>query len=646
MAQLALFLVISTFPVWIYLRRRRIFASEAVTVGSAWFIGQWIAGTVIGALATLMSFWTDGLLAKATWIYMICGAGVAMISLRRLPPIAPLKIARLALIILAGWGAAKAIVPQHLGIRDGVIYHSSMYGDFAAHFTLVQSFVFGDNFPPQNEGAAGTPVMYHFFYHLLVAVYSVLGLELVDSINFASCLTLTMLLTVIIGLGETVFRSTLAGVLAAILFLFNSSLRFVFELTSALVNGFGATIDDVLQVRDPYGFAMQASESLQYNGNMFNLFYLIAERHLIFGCGLTAVYLALLSVRSALSRTELVMLGVMVGLTFYWHLYVSIGFGALLGFLCLFRRYRLESLIVFVPFATVFALQAAWVAWLLSGGDPVMEQIGPPRIDTSFMSQIIGRTMSLSLFVFSCLFMFGFEAPAAIAGFYSLPRSAERRRVLACAALIFFALTNLLAIGSISVLNNHKFTKPLDVALSILAGGAVARLVRYDRLVMAVVATLLLTASGIIENTTVVRQSLLHPYARYPSDIIAAIRENSGPREVFRADNTREVLLAGRKTFFAHRKTLGRANSMFFADVFRHTRRRVIHELYTSTTLEEFCAVAVRNGIDFVEFDEPERKRKLFPKLGALGRFEGFSEHKGQSLIYVDTADCPRPIAG
>jgi len=99
--------------------------------------------------------------------------------------------------------------------------------DFGANISLVQSFVLGHNFPTTHPFFPGEPIRYHFLFWFQGANLEFLGFNPVWSINLLSILSLMALLILIMTFAEVLFNSRVVGRLAALLFLFSSSLYYL-----------------------------------------------------------------------------------------------------------------------------------------------------------------------------------------------------------------------------------------------------------------------------------------------------------------------------------------------------------------------------------------------------------------------------------
>ncbi|HNQ17001.1 MAG TPA: DUF2298 domain-containing protein, partial [Candidatus Woesebacteria bacterium] len=120
------------------------------------------------------------------------------------------------------------LMSSTFGYRDGsIVIDSKLYSDFGAHLPLIRSFSLGWNFPPQYPFFIGEPIRYHYLFYLLIGLLERSGVRIDLAVNLLSAGGFSLLLFMIYIFAKTLFRSSLAGVLAVILFLFNGSLAWV-----------------------------------------------------------------------------------------------------------------------------------------------------------------------------------------------------------------------------------------------------------------------------------------------------------------------------------------------------------------------------------------------------------------------------------
>ncbi|HEX7518513.1 MAG TPA: 6-bladed beta-propeller [Chthoniobacterales bacterium] len=103
----------------------------------------------------------------------------------------------------------------------------TQWSDYGPNTAIVQSFVFGHNFPAEYPHFAGEPIRYHFLFYFQAGNLEFLGLNLAWSLNILSALTLVCMLSVVMALGELLFKSRAVGGIASAFFFFHGTLNLV-----------------------------------------------------------------------------------------------------------------------------------------------------------------------------------------------------------------------------------------------------------------------------------------------------------------------------------------------------------------------------------------------------------------------------------
>lgn len=91
-------------------------------------------------------------------------------------------------------------------------------GDFGLHLSLIRSFAWGQNTPPESPFFPGNPLVYHYAVDWLAGQLNRLGIRIDYALNGVSAVALTILLYGLYRLG---------GILSIILFLLPGNLSFV-----------------------------------------------------------------------------------------------------------------------------------------------------------------------------------------------------------------------------------------------------------------------------------------------------------------------------------------------------------------------------------------------------------------------------------
>lgn len=661
------FLTIPGALVFVLLGRRDVLASRTARAFSAWFIGECSAVFAVYGIAVVLSPQTQDVLRKASLLVLAAASAALFEALRRhrrrrlrnqpgVPLPLPRRVFSRTFALRLAFFAAAAIFctafyrPQ-LDQSSGAIYRTPIYWDFNVHAPIVQSFAFGDNFPAENESFAGVPETYHFFFDLLTAIPVSLGIGLASSFFLVSAASLFAMLGLLVGFGEELCGSAAAGMFAALFACTSSSLHVVSLFVSAVRadsadgaggRSFGGILRAALTAH-PYIGSFAKGNPFAYNGTMFNVFYFLEERQLVFASGFLLAAILLLSTRGRWRATTCAAAGAFFGAFVFWHLFVTVTLGLAVAWLFAFAPDRRKTAALLGGMALVGAGFLLWVhgvvrpEWFLPGGRPAL------RINPGFSTTPGGSAFSLAGAAGYWGYAWGLKALLGLAGLGAAWRSRKSLfHALASVLVPTFLLVNGLQIVPLSVYDNHKWLRPMNLFLDLAAAFFLTERVVRGRLpaplrvLAAAAAVILLTASGAIELAPYLTSRATVLYARYPSELTTDVRDHSAPRSVFASFEANALHLAGRKLFVGNdadeRGTVSLLASAGF-DVGR--RQQVVLDLYAAPRREDFCGEAKKHGIDWLEV-EPEIRRPS----GADGRAPGFdtTAPSGRPLRFLDVA--------
>lgn len=204
--------------------------------------------------------------------------------------------------VLAIFGPLSTVILGLFALRWAILWASALvydkeglwanqiniWGDWALHLGDVTSFVYGDNFPPQNTRYAGGPLAYHY----LTSITSAAGVELgMDPASALSLHSFVFCILLLLGLYAFALRLTkdrdAAGVGTA-LFLLGGSL------------GWLVIASDINKSKDILGTLQKQpwDQSIQndYGFNWQNMFFALIEpqRGYLYGLPLALLILTLL----------------------------------------------------------------------------------------------------------------------------------------------------------------------------------------------------------------------------------------------------------------------------------------------------------------------------------------------------------------
>ncbi|MEP6801897.1 MAG: hypothetical protein ABJC07_08175 [Acidobacteriota bacterium] len=654
-----LFLVVPGWLVYVAFDRAALLRSSLARLLTAWVFGLFAATTLVYVLAVSLAPFTEGVLRKAAGVVLAL-AVAGLLTLRR----DAARSARALLFGRAGPGRVRKALflagcaafafffyRPHLTQTSEALYRSPVYWDLNVHAPIVQNFAFGDNFPAQNESFAGAPETYHFFFDLLTAVPVAFGVRLAPAFLLVSAMSLFAVLGLLVGFAEELSGSAGTGMLAAILACTSSSLRFLDALAPRPGRPAFSGVWELLSRREhPYLASFVAGNPFAYNGTMFNLFYFLEERQLVFASAFLLASVLLLSTRARWSRFFSVAAGIAFGLFALWHVFATITLGLAVVWLFATAPDRRKTGAVLAGMAVSGGAFLAWIAWVsrpewfVPGGRAAL------RWNPAFSTMPGGPPFSLIHAVGYWLYAWGLKA---VLGVWGLVLAYRRRRPLfdALASILFptFLVVNAVQLVPLSVYDNHKWLRPMSLFLDVAAALFVVERIWRSRQTVAlrvcgVTAVLaLLTFSGVLELVPFWRSRPTVLYAPYPTEMTRIVRESTAPRDAFVSFESNALHMAGRKLFLGNdadeRGTASLVASAGF-DVAR--RQRELIDLYGARDRAKFCALARRDRIDWVEVESG-----VHLASGADGRSPGFdtlSPH-GRFLHFVDVERfCgPRP---
>jgi hypothetical protein len=191
----------------------------------------------------------------------------------------------LAWSALLGWLFSRVVSFSDEGMHTAPLNN---YGDLPFHFSVITSFVFGENLPPQNPIFHGLPFTYPFLIDFLTAFFKRAGAGwplafFIENFTLALALvgSIELLTMKLIG-------SRLAARLAPIIFLFNGGFGFIW-----LLRDLGGSLSDLtgFLTHLPRSYTMNPELHLRW-GNVFTTL-LIPQRSLLFGLPMAAMIIVL-----------------------------------------------------------------------------------------------------------------------------------------------------------------------------------------------------------------------------------------------------------------------------------------------------------------------------------------------------------------
>lgn len=632
------FTILYTFAAYLLLKKFHV-SLQSVTLFFvlSWFTGLYISTFSIFFLAILLKFFTSYVLFKSTVLWTLVLLGFVLSERRQAYQFVQTVFQkarskrtyfRADIIFFAFcFYFSYIFFITHLSYSNNVINTSPIYWDFHWHVGLIQNFTYGDNFPPENESFTGMPQAYHYYGDFIVSLYEVFGLNIVDSMNYTSIFSFFIVLLALIGLSEEFFKTKIPGYIAVLFAITSSSWRFISYFADQHELNIIKIFQNIISNNaNPFAFGhIPNTHPGSYTGTMHNMFYLLEERHMIFGIVYLLLCIMIIVKKDSIPNKYAFIIGMAMGAFFYWHIYITfIVLGALV-FVLIFDNNRKKTLLLLSGLTLLFGAQflhlkyiiASNKEWLLSDTESY------PKFDITFAT--IGEKsnpviMLVNIFKYYS-FSYGLKfifLPVSL--FYLWRRKSTIGKTLTGFILICFICINTLLISSQGIGENHKFLRPMNFVIDIAVAYFVYKLFFQRKKVLLTITGLLciivLTLSGFIELFPFLNSKPILYYSDYPSSITKAISQHTHKSDIFIGFDGREIQLAGRKLFFGD--ILGPMNS-FNLD----KRKNIIDTIYNSKTKEQYCQLINAYKINYIEYyrkDISSDRQYLmsFPKFDAI----------------------------
>jgi len=250
------------------------------------------------------------------------------------------------------------------------------FGDLPFHFSVITSFAYGENLPPQNPIFAGMNFTYPFLIDFLTAFFIRCGADWRAAFFVENIVLALSLVSLIEFLTLKIFDNRIAARIAPVIFLFNGGLGFI-----NFFRQFGAQSDSLFDflTRLPNAYTMNADLALASGnvplrwGNVFTTL-LVPQRSMLFGLPMVAMIITFwwMSCEESDSKTKrryLLAAGTLAGLLPMLHAH---GFFSVMiaSALMVLLFWSWDWIAFFAPAAVLAAPQALWL-----GGTQVKDKL-------------------------------------------------------------------------------------------------------------------------------------------------------------------------------------------------------------------------------------------------------------------------------
>jgi sugar lactone lactonase YvrE len=451
------------------------------------------------------------------------------------------------------------------------------WSDFGPNVAIMQSFALGRNFPTEYPHFAGDRIRYHFLFYFQAGNLEYLGLNPAWANNLLSVLSLVSMLSMVMALGYSIFRSRAIGRIGAALFFFHGSLAYVSFLRSqeSIGNAFKAATS--LNSFLPSGFPYRGED-----WGMWSLVNFLNQRHFASAIGILLIVLVFLidRYRAAAEQTSetegkqtllahlketlsnikqepfqwlkqelrgtssFLFVGGLLGLLPMWNGAVFVAAFAVLSVLLILFPFRVQL----VTLMLVAVLIAIPQLLYLTSGNVHRASYSLFHWGYTIDNPTIKRVLTYLGFTFGFKWFFIALAVVWMSWF-------QRRLIIAVTSLVAVAF---LFQFSEEVLVNHKFLNVWLILANLFVAYGIVRLwtmrIRGTALagkVATLVLLVLVTLGGAIDLVPIHRAYWAE--VQFDGDpLIRWAKEQTDPKAVFLSDRfvMHQILLAGRRVFF------------------------------------------------------------------------------------------------
>lgn len=438
--------------------------------------------------------------------------------------------------VFSSWFMYQTLSFKENGI---ILIGYNVYGDFEMHLPLIRSFSWGENIPPSPPFFPNQNLAYHFLFDFWAAILETLGSPLVFSVNCISILSFTFLLYLIYAFPQYLFgKRAITGIIAVILFLFNTSLGYLdalVKLQPGSVQDFLLKIWNINNYLSLNPFIASDKVSIIWNLNVY-----ANQRHLVFGIALTIILLFYIRrlLQKEISYRQSAVAGIIWGLLPFWqsHVFFSLAF---IFFVLMIIAPRIRKHIM-VMLAAGFLLAIPQLLWLSKDVDSSLS------INLGFLTY---QPVTPVNFIGYWFYNLGFSFLTIPLGFLTAKKDLK---ILFLSFTGIFIAANLIQFNK-EIFNNHKFFNVWIVLMNFYSAYFLSSLIRKKRyIVLFTPVFILIIFSGIIDFMVTKNESMIELKDYSADKHVSWIAKNTPPESIFlisQDEMYHPVRMAGRSTF-------------------------------------------------------------------------------------------------
>lgn len=381
------------------------------------------------------------------------------------------------------------------------LIQSNLYQDFGAHIPIIRYFSSG-SFLPEVPFFAGKNLFYHFMFDFYAGVLEFLGMRIDIALNIISAFSIASLFSIIVSISKQIFKNVYVGIVACVLFIFNSDFSFI-----DLFNKYGLSWQGIVSIYHHNAYPTA--------GNFLNINVYLNQRQLIFGILAFFSIFYLIFFFQKIKLKQILFISTLIGFLPFWHVSAVVSvYLFLVGVIIFVKEYRREVFLI-VFFSLVLVLPQLYLIKLNS-----LNQI---VYNPGFL---ISNRLSISSFTSFWVWNLGFAIPLCVYGFF---KSEKLQRRIFLAFLPLFIIPNLFQFSR-DMFDNHKFFNIWIVTVCIFSAYGFIQLLKQKMIVR---------TAGIVLIVFTMLSGLFHLLV-VKNDVVAKIPDtkNIGLVKYFNKDNS------------------------------------------------------------------------------------------------------------
>ncbi|VVB67256.1 Uncharacterised protein [Candidatus Norongarragalina meridionalis] len=544
-----------------------------------------LAGVLASAWVSLLLSWALGSLSwqvVAVTSAILLAAALFVVRKSK-PSIKPLRFGKaeafllflFLLLAVINWNGILADDG-----RGGLTATANVWGDYAFHFSLITSFAYGQNFPPQYPVLHGAPLAYPFLMDFSSSAFLVGGLSLRDSVLLPNLLVSFSLVFLAYFLALALTGNKAASCVAAAFFFLNGDLGFAYFFKDMLASGNAIAFVSAL----PAAYSHVPAAGIHFMNLVFSIF--VPQRSAILGFAISLLFYWLLFRNlEKQNKKEILLAAVLLGSLPMVHGHSFIACSFIAGLLLLWKIFderKIRREWVYAA-AIVAALAVPQILW-------IKQQTG-----ASFFGWQWGwmhQNSDSSAFDVAVFWVKNLGVPLflAVIGWFFADK---RLRRFAIPFGMLFLLCNFVRFQPQDWDTIKVLIHPFFVGC-VLAGLTVVNIWKRGN-AFKVLATVLIAASVLSGVLTMVWWLGDHPVLYPQRDLIVAdwVRQNTPADSLFLTSDAHNHLvptLAGRRVVLGYRGWLW-THGLDYSQ-----QERDVAEMYRTAV----CAIFRKYGVDYV----------------------------------------------